>query len=403
MMKTTTSNAVPCEQDIEACWRSGDREQLRRLYYRIPEGQFAERTTQISDNSRDVRTAARRLEIEPIGTLVYSTTWSSHPRDITEYLWCWLDVPALKAEIANIKKERARRAERRVARAAPVTVAPIMATAEAAALLRVVPATLCARARGLGMQGERRGRSYIWTVHQVCALDSDGVANEAIKRWVADKYGKVSEAIPEALDSLRRLNRYIYGLPSRSTQKIRIYSHKNKLVELIYRLGLVQRIEIHEQVLPEKKCFCVTGKCQGCGGSGGCYGTCYRCGGTGVCSKCSGTGVYLPEKRVQHHCFYIVGGYSFHQPSELVTWPITEVLGEATPMPAFPEHRDHGLRSRAEAVLDEAILVRTLELAYCEGLLERPASPGESMGPGLASTSGRAVSDPSAPSREPRR
>jgi hypothetical protein len=152
-----------------------------------------------------------------------------------------------------------------------------------------------------------------------------------------------------------------------------IYERKNRFVELLYRLGQVDRVELHTQTLASKACFCVLdghhGDCRGCDGSGifeAFWGSdqCRRCDGTGTCPRCGGDGIYLPEKVVQHHCFYIAGGhYSFHQPTELVTWPIVHEVGEPAPMPVFPEHREHGLRSLGERVLDEMILDRALTVA----------------------------------------
>ena len=43
------------------------------------------------------------------------------------------------------------------------------------------------------------------------------------------------------------------------------------------------------------------------------------------CDRCDGTGDYLPEKRLKFYCFKISVGrsYTWHQPSNLVTFPVT--------------------------------------------------------------------------------
>lgn len=173
-------------------------------------------------------------------------------------------------------------------------------------------------------------------------------ARQAELEQLRARYPGWRDALADAAESLVALNRLAYGDRERGPT---IYSAKNRLVELLYREGLCERVEIHVQEQPGKRCYACDGE-----GVTDCYDH-----DAPECHRCFGTGWYLPPRTVRLYAFYFsIGGrkYSWHQPADLVTWPV-EVTTEPRPMPPLPSVREHGLVS-AVAVEDAMEVVRVV-------------------------------------------
>lgn len=99
-------------------------------------------------------------------------------------------------------------------------------------------------------------------------------------------------------ETLFYLNRRIRGR-KKGGFETRVYALKNQLVEHLYRAGHCTSAAIHHQAL---KCYC---------------------GGDAWCEKCDGTGIY--RETTLYYFKFDVGDrfYVWHQPAELVTWPVT--------------------------------------------------------------------------------
>lgn len=104
-------------------------------------------------------------------------------------------------------------------------------------------------------------------------------------------------------ETLFYLNRRIRGR-KKGGFETRVYALKNQLVEHLYRAGHCTSAAIHHQAL---KCYC---------------------GGDAWCEKCDGTGIYR-EFDLYYFKFDIGGQvYVWHQPADLVTWPVTLTAGD---------------------------------------------------------------------------
>jgi hypothetical protein len=115
-------------------------------------------------------------------------------------------------------------------------------------------------------------------------------------------------ALPEACAALFSLNRFCKHAECSWQSREEIYDLKNRLVKLLYKDGYCTAAWEHRLVLPAKIC-------RDCGGSGD----------GGCCDRCDGTGEYLPAKTVRFICFRFEVGvrYTWHQPVELVRFPVT--------------------------------------------------------------------------------
>jgi hypothetical protein len=116
-----------------------------------------------------------------------------------------------------------------------------------------------------------------------------------------------------ACDNAWALNVYSRDRALTRDQSEQFYELKNKLVEYLYRRGYCYDARLHIQ---KQECW----DCEGTGTDPD-WG--------GDCEKCRGTGVYR-ESRLYAFAFRIGRRtFKWHQPADLVTWPVT--LTEAEP------------------------------------------------------------------------
>ena len=118
-------------------------------------------------------------------------------------------------------------------------------------------------------------------------------------------------ALPDACIGLHSLNRYAKHATCSLDNRTEIYALKNQMVELLYQKGYCTACWIHTQVLPAKVCR-------------ECMGTSPRYTGDDYCDRCANTGEYLPAKTLRFYVFkFAIGrGYTWHQPDNLVKFPV---------------------------------------------------------------------------------
>lgn len=109
--------------------------------------------------------------------------------------------------------------------------------------------------------------------------------------------------LPAVCEVMFHLNRRVRDR-KRSPFTASVYRIKNQFVEHLYRAGYCVAAERHYQQL---KCYC---------------------GGDAWCEKCDGTGIY---REIPLYYFKFDVGtrfYVWHQPADLVTWPVTLTAGD---------------------------------------------------------------------------
>ena len=106
-----------------------------------------------------------------------------------------------------------------------------------------------------------------------------------------------------------------------------VYKAKNHLVRLFYYFGFCRSVRIHTQTL----------NCWECGGSGD------DGHGAGTCWKCGGTGIY--RQHLLYAFRFDVNGrtYTWHQPKDLVTWPVPPDFAPITEYEPRPSHQRFSL------------------------------------------------------------
>ncbi len=104
--------------------------------------------------------------------------------------------------------------------------------------------------------------------------------------------------LPAVCEAMFHLNRRVRDRRKNAFTQT-VYSLKNQFVEHLYRAGYCVAAERHHQ---ELKCYC---------------------GGSRWCEKCDGTGIY--RETTLYYFKFDLGDrfYVWHQPAELVTWPVT--------------------------------------------------------------------------------
>ena len=140
-------------------------------------------------------------------------------------------------------------------------------------------------------------------------------ARPALRRQAFQRvYPTWRAAVPDACKGLHALNRLAKHRTCTEANKAEIYALKNTFVELLYTQGFCTAAWLHILTLPAKPCY-------SCGGTGD----------QGDCDRCGGSGNYLSEKRLRFYCFrFSVGrGYTWHQPDNLVTFPVTTTAAPA--------------------------------------------------------------------------
>lgn len=110
------------------------------------------------------------------------------------------------------------------------------------------------------------------------------------------------DRLPAVCEAMFHLNRRVRAR-KRSPFTETVYGLKNQFVEHLYRAGYCVAAERHHQ---ELKCYC---------------------GGSAWCEKCDGTGIY--RETTLYYFKFDLGDqfYVWHQPAELVTWPIAFTTG----------------------------------------------------------------------------
>jgi len=110
-----------------------------------------------------------------------------------------------------------------------------------------------------------------------------------------------------------------------------VYRAKNHLVRIFYQRGFCRSVRIHTQTL-----------------------SCWECGGSGddgrdedTCWKCGGTGIYRQHLLYAFHFDVNGRAYTWHQPKDLVTWPVR---------PDFAPIVEYEPRPRRVEVLPTSIL-----------------------------------------------
>ena len=134
------------------------------------------------------------------------------------------------------------------------------------------------------------------------------------KEAFSDRYGTWRAAVADAAHGMHSINRYAKHQTCSAANKLEIYALKNAFVQLLYETGYCSACWEHILVLPPKKC-------RECGGQE-----------TDWCDRCGGTGNYLSEKRLRFFCFrFNVGrGYTWHQPDNLVQFPVVTTAEPAS-------------------------------------------------------------------------
>ena len=126
------------------------------------------------------------------------------------------------------------------------------------------------------------------------------------RRMLAKRYPDWRDALPPAAEALFSLNRYAKWERCSPEHRDEIYELKNRMVEMVYQLGLAEEVKLHMVNRDALICW-------------GCQGTGYR-----DCGRCQGTGYYREPDTVEYVAFrFRVGDslYAWHQPRELVHWP----------------------------------------------------------------------------------
>lgn len=141
---------------------------------------------------------------------------------------------------------------------------------------------------------------------------------KAKARRLTNRYPHWRDALPDAAEAMFNLNRYAKHRSCTQENREDIYDMKNRLVRLLYKLGMCESAHLHQVPMPGKPCY-------GCNGTGKATRkfdrldyeeedfddsdlTCYRCGGSGW---------YQQPTTFENICFkFSIGGkpYCWHQP-----------------------------------------------------------------------------------------
>jgi hypothetical protein len=138
----------------------------------------------------------------------------------------------------------------------------------------------------------------------------------------AKRYPDYRLALPATAEALFSLNRYAKHRSCTRDHRDDIYDLKNGFVRLLCEVGCVRGARLHTT---ERAGL----KCNRCGGAGGYeddeFDEFDQFEEDEGCRKCFGTGWYRPPTTLEFIAFrFEVGGkrYSWHQPRELVNWPV---------------------------------------------------------------------------------
>lgn len=134
----------------------------------------------------------------------------------------------------------------------------------------------------------------------------------AIRHRLAERYPDWRQALRPAAEALFNFNRLTkYGSCSRLRRR-ELYDLKDKVLRLLYGLGLCQQASLHAVEGEEIDCDV----CEGAG----------RDWQDVACRRCAGKGVLVPEGALEYvlFCFQIDGQwFEWHAPRKAVRWPFT--------------------------------------------------------------------------------
>jgi hypothetical protein len=167
---------------------------------------------------------------------------------------------------------------------------------------------------------------------------------------MAKRYQDYRQAIPKAAEALFSLNRYAKHRSCTRDHREEIYDLKNDFIRVLCEIGIPYVARQHTIPQEGKKCW-------GCNGTGkpkpsdrwyehpdnDCDLDDFLDGlnDMDACGRCGGSGWYQqPGTRVFIAFRFTIGDqtYSWHQPGELVTWPVIHTGGESSDwLPDGPE------------------------------------------------------------------
>jgi hypothetical protein len=212
-------------------------------------------------------------------------------------------------------------------RGEPMSDADLVPTPEAARILGVPDDEFTRLAKALDLQAARPGsktqprlwhRALIEQLHRGPEGEElrEAVARKekvrAIRHRLAERYPDWRQALRPAAEALFNFNRLTkHGSCSRLRQR-ELYDLKDKVIRLLYELGLCQEASLHAVE--------------------GCEVECDVCDGAGrdwrdlACVRCDGKGVLTPDGPLEFvlFCFLIDGQwFEWHAPRKGVQWPFT--------------------------------------------------------------------------------
>lgn len=137
-------------------------------------------------------------------------------------------------------------------------------------------------------------------------------------RRLINKYPQWQDALPDAAEAMFNLNRYAKHRSCTQENREDIYDMKNRLVRLLYTLGLCESAHLHQVPMPGKPCY-------GCNGTGTATRKFERLDfeeedfddSDLACYRCGGSGWYQQPTTFEYVCFkFSIGGkpYCWHQP-----------------------------------------------------------------------------------------
>jgi hypothetical protein len=182
------------------------------------------------------------------------------------------------------------------------------------------------------------GRPALAAAKQAAARCKEGRARKPAERAarLRERYPDWQDALLAAAEALFNLNRYAKWRECSREHRATIYELKEEFICLLCRLGLAERVAEH--VVP------VVGiRCRACGG----WASDGDASDEEECQSCSGTGWWRSPDSGRYLVFdFSIRGkrFSWHQPSDLVTWPVT-VTGVGQEWRPDPEPKPVGMRS----------------------------------------------------------